>query len=375
MKAALELQPCCGRRSGIGIYTYELACRLRSGDGLEFHGNLFNFCGRNDNSSALQGISMPVQECRSFPYGVYRRMWHMLPIPYSKLFSEHADLNLFFNYIVPPRVEGKVITTIHDLTYLRFPETVEARNLRRIERDILYSVERSSHIITISEFSKREIESLLHIPASQISVIYAAPSSFPEGEAFSKIQSRWKIRTPYLLYVGTIEPRKNLVRLLRAFDRLKRERKTSLQLVLAGAPGWKKEEIYRTAQEIASAEEVVFTGYISAAEKKTLYEHARVFVFPSLYEGFGIPPLEAMSLGCPVVCSNAASLPEVAGEAAELVDPLDEFSIAEGIWNVVSNQEYSDRLVQAGYAQAGRYTWTVSAERLRELCRSVLDLT
>jgi len=147
MKVALELQPCCWARAGIGTYTYELAKRLRNADNLEFCGNLFNFIGRNDNSAALSGITMSVRENRLFPYGIYRRIWDLVPIPYSNLFPGGTDLTIFFNFIVPPRISGHVMTVVHDMTFLRCPETMAAKNLRRIKKNIQYSVERSIRIL------------------------------------------------------------------------------------------------------------------------------------------------------------------------------------------------------------------------------------
>lgn len=371
MKVALELQPCCGNRSGIGTYAYELARRLRDSDGLTFCGNLFNFLGRNDNSVSLAGIGMPIRESRLFPYGVYRRIWTVVPLRYDSLFPGRADLNIFFNYIAPPRVDGKIITTIHDLTYVRYPETVEKRNLRRLKHGMARSLERSDRILTISEFSRREIRELLGYPEEKISVVPCAPSTLRAPQNGEKATDRFGIRKPYILYVGTIEPRKNLVRLIHAFKLLKRENGIPHTLVLAGGRGWADQEIYKAAN---GAPDVLFTGYVSEEEKSALYKGASVFAFPSLYEGFGIPPLEAMSLGCPVVCANAASLPEVTGGAAELVDHLDEASIAEGIWRVISDEAYAAELVRRGCERAKRYTWDASAEKLTDVCRTVLGL-
>jgi len=369
MKVALELQPCCGKRSGIGTYTYELARRLKNQDGLEFCGNLFNFAGRNDNSDSLAGIDMPIRESRFFPYGVYRRVWNRVPIPYNALFPE-ADLSLFFNYIVPPRISGRVITTVCDMTWLRFPETMEKRNYRRLKNGMAYSIERSDHILTISQFSKREIVNLLGVSEENVSVVPCAPSLSEQAADFSVCAEKFHITKPYLLYVGTIEPRKNLIRLLKAYSLLKREQGIVHQLVLGGGRGWESEEIYRTAEGLDG---VILTGYLSSEEKNSLYQNAAAFVSPSLYEGFGIPPLEAMELGCPVVCSNAASLPEVVGEAARLVDPLDEADIARGIWDVLSDSGYASRLVERGYEQAKKFTWETSAKKLTKICREVLE--
>lgn len=372
MKVALELQPCCGKRSGIGVYTYELARRIRDQDNLIFCGNLFNFLGRNDNSAALKDIAMPIRVSRLFPYGVYRRVWNKVPISYQSLFKDKTDMTVFFNYIVPPRVSGKVITTVYDMTYLRCPETMDAKNHKRLREGMKYSIERSDHILTISEFSRREIVELLNIPEERVSVVPCAPSLSDERVQFEACAARHMIVNPYLLYVGTIEPRKNLVRLIRAFARLKREQRIPHQLVLAGGKGWANEEIYETA---ACMEDVVFTGYLSDGEKYAMYENAAAFVFPSIYEGFGIPPLEAMAFGCPVVCSNAASLPEVVGAAAELVNPLDEVSISQGIWNVLSNESYAAELTRRGYRQINKFTWDASADKLTEICKTVLGVS
>jgi len=370
MRVALELQPCCGKRSGIGIYAYELAKRVTDGNGLEFCGNLFNFAGRNNNAGSLEGIAMPIRESRLFPYGVYRRIWDIIPIPYQYLFPGRANLNVFFNYIVPPRIEGKVMTTVHDMTWLRFPETMEKRNYRRLKDGVERSIAQSCRILTISQFSKKEIVSLLGVPEERISVVPCAPSLSKQTEDFELCAGKFQISKPYLLHVGTIEPRKNLVRLLRAYALLKKEQKTPHQLVLAGGRGWEAEGIYRLAEELPG---VILTGYISPEEKNALYQNAEAFVFPSLYEGFGIPPLEAMASGCSVVCSNAASLPEVVGEAARLVDPLDEADIAQGIWDVLSDREYAARLTEAGHRQVQRFIWEASAEKLTQICREVLE--
>ena len=366
MKVALELQPCCGNRSGIGTYTYELAKRLHGDGELAFYANLF---GKGE----LEQFPFPIRRVPLLPYGIYRRVWHLIPVTYSMLFPR-ADLNIFFDYIVPPRVSGHIMTTIHDMTYFRFPETMERRNLERIRRDIDSSVERSDHILTVSEFSKQEIISLLGVPPEKVSVVYNAPSISGETVSVDDLKNRYGIYPPYLLYVGTIEPRKNVLGILRAFERLKEEAGIPHQLVLAGGMGWRTKEFQRAVSESRWKEQVVLTGYVSGAVKNTLYRYAESFVFPSRYEGFGIPPLEAMSFGCPVICSDAASLPEVVGDAGEYVKADDEQSIAQGIWRVISQPERRDAMVESGRTQAKKFNWERSAEQLELLCRQVLAL-
>lgn len=370
---ALELQPCCWDRSGIGTYTYELARRLHSQEELRFHGNVFNFLGRRDNSAALSGITMPIYQNNTMPYGVYRRIWNFVPIPYQWLFKGKADLSIFFNFIVPPNIKGHVITVVHDLTYLRYPETMKKSNLEHMRKGIAYSIARSDKIITVSQFSKKEIQEQLGVPEEKISIVYNAPSLAKKSMEYSLVQKKYGINQDYILFVSTIEPRKNIKRLLRAFDYVKKEYKLPHQLVLAGGKGWQDEAIYETAAQLEFSEDIVFTGYISAEEKNTLYQNASVFVFPSVYEGFGIPPLEAMAMGCPVVCTDVASLPEVAGDAAHFVDPFDEKSIAEGIIRVLFDREYADCLVKKGYAQCKKFTWDNSAQQLLRVCQEVLS--
>ena len=372
-KIHIELQPCSGNRTGIGIYTFELARRLMSAGDIEFRGNIFNFLRRNDYSSLFAELSMPVRQCHFIPYGVYRRIWDRLPDAHRLFFGGDADLSLFFNYLVPNGIKGRSAVAIYDMTYARFPETMEKKNFNRLENNVIRSVQRSDRIITISEFSRKEISELLKISPENITVIPCAPSVSDRTVNFDDLSVRLGLEQPYILFVGTIEPRKNLSRLLRAFEHLKKECGIPHRLVLAGGSGWRNEEIYRTAEQIYGSEDVVFTGYITEPEKNTLYRHASAFVFPSLYEGFGIPPLEAMHWGCPVVAADAASLPEVVGGAACLVRPEDSLSIAEGLYRVLSDEELRADLVRKGAARTAHFTWDNSAEKLVNMCRDMLS--
>ena len=372
---ALELQPYIGNRSDIGTYAWELARRLQDDDDLHFCGTSYNFLGRHDRTAELEGIRMPVIEGRILPYWAYRRIWKLLPIPYHLAVPAKADLFVFFNYIVPPHIRGKVLTTICDMTWLRFPETMAAGNRRRLTNDLERSIQAADRIITISEFSKREIAELLSVPEGHISVIPCAAQCSDLSVSFDQINAKYKIRQPYLLYVGTLEPRKNLIRLLHAYEQLKQREHIPHQLILAGGKGWNTEALDAALAASPVKDSVVLTGFISEEEKNTLYQYADLFVFPSLYEGFGIPPLEAMHWGCPVVAANAASLPEVCGDAAVFVEPTEEESIAEGIRRILYDTAYADSLREKGRKQEMRYAWDKSAKLLRNLCHEVLYKT
>lgn len=235
------------------------------------------------------------------------------------------------------------------------------------------SIERNDRVLTMSSFSKKEIQDLLGILEEKISIIYPATVCSEQATDFLTVSNQYRILRPYILYVGTIEPRKNLFRLIRAFRHLKETYKLPHQLVLAGGNRWNSKEIHRTGNEKLGDENAVcFAGYVAQSEKNALYKNADVFAFPSLYKGFGIPPLEAMNFGCPVVCSNATSLPEEVGKAAEFVGPFVEDSIAEGIWKVLTNSEYAKELIQEGYAQTKKLTWEKSAEQLTQVCQEML---
>lgn len=370
MHVALELQPCWGQLTGIGHYTHELAKRLVPTGEVSFQGNLFNFAGRHDNSFLHDTMPFFVRENKLMPYGIYRRLWKLIPVGYEAFFGE-ADVTHFFNYIVPPRISGKVITTVHDMTHIRFPETVDKRNLRRLRQGLDYSLARSELIVTSSVFSKKEIVELCGIPEEKIRVIYPAPSISGGTCDRDKLFRRLGISKDYLLYVGTIEPRKNLIRLLKAFEQLRKRKKIDCQMVLCGGNGWKNEEFYKTLEDIDYRDDILLTGYLPTDERNVLYANASVFVYPSIYEGFGIPVLEAMYWETPVICSDAASLPEAGGDAACYVDPLSVESIAEGICRVKTDQAYSETLIARGKQQCKLFSWDDSTKKLIDLYKTL----
>lgn len=370
MKIALELQPCIGLRSGVGTYTYELAKRLNNSD-ITFIGNLFNFTYPPHKGCTVKDINFTIQYNPFIPYGVYRRIWNCIPFGYNDFFRNKADITHFFNYIVPPRVSGKVITTIYDLAFQFFPETLDPKNLKRIQRDIFYSLSRSDRILTISENTRNELITEFDIPSCNIEIIYPSFNISKSNLPIKTLQEKFKIKNDYILYVGNLEPRKNIERLILAYAKLKKESDIPYQLVLAGQKGWLYNQIFETVSSKNLQDDVIFTGYIGEVEKAALYRNAALFVYPSLYEGFGIPILEAMSVGTPVVCSSTSSMPEVAGDAAILVNPLDTDSIANGIYHLITDQALRQSKIGLGKARAAKFSWDKSAQDLMTLYRSM----
>ena len=320
MKVSIELQPCLKSKSGIGVYTYELTKRLQNFRDIEFEGNIFNFFNRNYIEKDIEGIDIKKNICSLFPYGVYRRIWSYAPIKYNFLFRRNADIYQFFNFVIPPNIPGKVITTIHDLTYILYPNTMDTSNRKRLEKDMKSTVKRADYIITISESSKRDIIKYLDVEENKIQVIYPGVDEIYgkvlNNDEITTVKKKYEIDGKYLLYLGTLEPRKNIETIVRAYDLFNKSNKDNIKLVLAGKKGWLYDSIFKLVKEFGIENNVIFTDYIDDEDKPPLYQGAEVFLFPSLYEGFGIPVIEAMASRTPVITSNSSSLPEVSGEAA-----------------------------------------------------------
>lgn len=380
MKLGLELQPCLKNRSGIGIYTYELTKRLEDFENIKFQGNLFNFFNRNNIEEDIPELSLNKNICSLFPYSIYRRVWRWIPIKYNSLFKNDADVYHFFNFIVPPRVKGKVITTVYDMTYKLYPETMDKRNLKRLNDDMEYSVNRADKIITITESSKSDIVKFLNVDPCKIEIVPCGVeynkfnSTFWDNEK-SNVRDKYNLPERYILYMGTLEPRKNIESIIQAFSLFKSKNDLSnnnMKLVIAGKKGWLFESIFKLVEDLNIKDEVIFTDYVDEAHKPIIYQMASLFVFPSIYEGFGIPVLEAMASSLPVITSNVSSLPEVAGDAAVLVEPKDIDSIAGNMNKILNDGELRNDLIKKGHAQAQKFTWEASAAKLYKIYKSMM---
>lgn len=270
------------------------------------------------------------------------------------------------NYRLRGRGRQGEVLTIHDLAAERFPSLVKrgraSPKTRRVAR-------RATAIITASESTARDLVELYGIPRQKISVIYNGVAKVfapaPKQEAREQVRRRCGIERPFILFAGTIEPRKNLPCLIRAYASLPRV-KDEFALVIAGQWGWGKLEVDRTLSEVGIAGNVHMMGYRSLDDLRWLYCAAELFVYPSLYEGFGLPPLEAMACGAPVITSRCSSLPEVVGSAGILVDPASVEELASSIGRVLECGELQDAMRRRGLAQAKRFSWeTCARETLR----------
>lgn len=309
---------------------------------------------------------------------LYRLISNFLPVSYGHYFGKSAEITHFFNYIVPPCVSGKKIVTVHDMVYKTFPETVRGRTRYMLETGLKRSLKRADRIVTDSQFSKAEIIRYFPQYADKIRVVYCGVDTdrfhpVTDQRQIQQVREKFGLDRPYFLYLGTLEPRKNLERLMEAYHQFAAAMEEPPYLVLAGGKGWLDAGIYQQVQRLQLEKNVLFTEYVPGEEICPLMCGALAFVFPSIYEGFGMPPLEAMACGVPVLTTHAASLPEVVGDAAVITDPYDAASMAEGLARLYTDQTLRQQLREAGLKRAALFSWENSARQLYEVYREVCN--
>ncbi len=297
-----------------------------------------------------------------------RIAWEQSALP-AHLLRSHADLVHGLVNVLPLAAPCPGVVTVHDLSFVRTPETLPP--LKRAYHTALCraSAARAARVIAVSRQTAADLETFWGIPAARISVIHNGVASrfAPQPPAgIAALRERNNLPERYLLYLGTLEPRKNLDRLLRGYARWVAESPdgaANVALVLAGARGWYYDEIFRTVTALGLAERVIFPGFVPASELPTWYAGAAAFVYPSRFEGFGLPVLEAMACGVPVICSRVPSLLEVAGDAAIAVAPDDAAGFAAALRLVLEQPQLRAQLRARGLAQAARFSWRRCAEQ------------
>jgi glycosyltransferase involved in cell wall biosynthesis len=290
---------------------------------------------------------------------------------------EQPDIVQGTDHFVFPCRHSRNILTIHDLTFIKYPQYVS--KIVTTYRDRLQrSLKWTDAVITFAENTKQDLIKYFKIQPERIYVTpqasrYQVNDLAPEQIQILKSQSHYDFKRPYLLFVGTLEPRKNIISLIKAFNYLKSTHKIEHQLVLIGQLGWKYESILAAIQSSPSAAEIHHLSYLSNEQVALFYSQAEVFVYPSFYEGFGLPILEAMTLGTPVITSNSSSLPEVTGDAALLINANDFLELAETIFQVISDRTLRAQLISQGQERARQFSWTKTAQTTLQVYRSVLE--
>jgi glycosyltransferase involved in cell wall biosynthesis len=296
--------------------------------------------------------------------------WHRLrlPLPVEWL-SGAADLYHASDFVLPPVRAARSLLTVHDLSFMAVPDCADAGLRAYLSRVVPRSVARAGHVLADSESTRRDLIRLLGVAPDKVTVVYPGvearfqPQQGPA--ALARVRQRYAIGDrPFVLGVGTLEPRKNWPGLIRAWTRLRQSSGLSHRLVIAGGKGWLVEGIFAAAQASPYRADIIFTGFVDDADLPALYAAASVFAFPSRYEGFGIPVVEALACGTPVVCANNSSLPEAAGDAALLVSSDDDAALAAAVQRLIEDQPLRQSLRTAGLAQARRFTWEAAAATL-----------
>lgn len=364
---SLELQKALGQKAGIGWYTYNIIKGLVSKNKNKYILEAFNFNRKYDiGEIEIWKKEALIKQNIFFPKKIGEKLSYV--IPYNFLFNTNSEIYHFFNFTIPKKIKGKVIVTIHDMIYKVYPETTEIKNLQNFHKKVKFAIENSDKIIAVSEATKKDILKYFNIQEKKIDIV--SPGIYLEDymkDDNDDILSKYKLPNSYILYLGTLEPRKNIINIIKSFEKYKKENKSKIQLVLVGKKGWKYEKIFQAYEESPYKEEIKILGYIDEKDKVLLYKNAKVFLYPSFYEGFGMPILEAMAAGTPVITSNISSLPEVAGNAAILVNPYDINEILDAMREVLNNEKLRKNMIALGFNQANKYTWEKSVEKLEKI--------
>lgn len=371
LRFGIDGLPLSETKTGVGHYTFELAHALAlcaPADQFELVSPRPFLAAANEADEwppNLQAIQAQV--------GLLSRRWFLFGL--SRYIKERR-LALFHgtNYEVPLRKSCPTVLTIHDLSLLLHPETHEAQRVRRARRRLPLMTRAATMIVTPTESVRREVCAHLSVPSNRVVAVPEAPRAiFRPKNAAETLATRMRlgIEGDFLLFVGTLEPRKNLPTLVSAFREVLTETNSRLQLVIAGKTGWLTDDLFTQVRELGLAAHVIFTGYLPDDDLCVLYTSCRAFVYPSLYEGFGLPPLEAMACSAPVIASRIPSIAEVVGEAAVLVDPTDTAALSRSIIELLADENMRQLIASNGRQRALEFSW----ERTARLMRDVYDET
>jgi glycosyltransferase involved in cell wall biosynthesis len=365
----VDCQPAWSQRAGIGRAVRGLAEHLpaaRDGDELV----LFSFGDeRGLADPRARGLHERVVP---FPPGrLVRRLWRSADVPPYDWFAGPADVYHFTNYACPPLSRGRSVVTVYDTSFLRFPETVEPRNLAFVRSQVRRTARRADVVLATSDFAAAAISSGLGVEPDRIRAIppgLDAMFATPAADGIEALRFRFGLARPYLLSVGTVEPRKNLAFLADVFDAATW---FDGDLVLAGALGWKYEPILDRLQAARRSSAIRLLQGVGDDALPALYAGAEAFLFPSIDEGFGFPPLEAMACGTPVVASAGGALPEVLGEAARIVQGFDVDAWSDATRSVVEDAAERARRVALGHTRTALYSWETAARRTWAVYRAL----
>lgn len=372
MRIGIDYTSAVRQSAGIGRYTRSLVRALARLDSDNHYALLVPSDGRElaETQSAPHPMEGP-GNFRTVRAPLTERalavMWQRLRIPLPvEVFTGRIDICYSPDFVLPPTRAKKRILTVHDLSFKRVPETAVPNLKWYLDEAVPRAVKRADLILADSNATRTDLIELFQTPPERVETLYSGVDDYfcpvTDKALLAGVLARHGLAKPFILSVGTIEPRKNLVRLIEAFSRLGRQ--GEFDLVIVGGRGWMSEEIFSAPARFGVAPAVRFLGYVPESDLPALYSLASLFVYASLYEGFGLPVLEAMACGAPVITSDNSSMPEVAGEAAVLVDPRSVEGIQNSIARLLEDGNARSELGRRGRERAARFTWDASARRL-----------
>ena len=383
MRIGIDYTAATHQQAGIGRYTRGLVVALAQ-QNTEDEFVLLVTGGRSDRAGPqtqqLESVLPGSFRIRRAPLSerVWTILWHRmrLPLPVD-LFTGPVDIFHSPDYVLPPLRQGKTVVTIHDLSFLRYPEGAEPKLRRYLSSAVPRAVSRADLVLGDSENTRNDIIELLGVPPGKVEVLHPGVDEIfrvvEDERVLTEVSSLHGLDFPFILTVGTVEPRKNLILLLDAYAALRKASDVPHKLVIAGGKGWLYEGVFRRVEELSLDEDVIFLGFVADQNLPALYSLADVFVFPSLYEGFGLPPLEAMACGTPVITSRTSSLPEVVDEAGLMVPANDPDMLAETIGRVLNDPGLGEDLAKRGVSQARKFTWQATGEKLLAIYQRLLE--
>lgn len=374
----IDITPLRGEKTGIGNYVhYTLKFLLANYRNIMINAislGLHSF--QKDSQEIINKLNnythIPI------PVRILYKWWGYFNYPRIDNLIRDNSIFHFTNYYLPPVRNRKTVLTIYDLSFLTIPQWVSSQIKNLFQTTILNSAQKASHIITCSEKSKKDIEILLGTPEEKISVAYPGFDEnifYPidKKEAQQHIERHYHISSPFILFVGTIEERKNIIGLLKVYEKIYKQ--IPHKLVLIGRKGFGADNILLEMQNMKCADNVIYLNYVqNHTDLRWFYNSAELFIFPSFDEGFGIPPLEAMACGCPVIVSNQGALPEVVGPKGIVIHPQDIDCFAETALNILSNEETLNEMKQNSVLQAKNFSWLHTAQIHYEVYKKLEEI-
>jgi glycosyltransferase involved in cell wall biosynthesis len=374
IRIGIDARPALNQRTGVGNYVYNLVqslAKLNTNEEFVLFSNSFKDRFNIEEFKELQNCS--IRHSR-YPNLALNLLWKRFGGNIMQKLTNDSQVLHFTGQI--PKNPGNLpsVATVHDLFNVKFPESV-APEFRVSRQAFARSLKKIKKIIAVSEYTKIDLINFLDIPKEKISVIHhgietnSFPSSADQDEINANIKNRFGGSGEYILCIGTLEPRKNYLKTLEAFKIILKSF-PDLKLVIAGGRGWQSDLIHQKASDLQLDSSVLFPGYVGYSDLPTLYKGASAFLFPSMYEGFGLPILEALSFNVPVAVSNVSSLPEIAGEAALKFDPNIPEDIAKQVIRLLEDSDLKENLKRLGNTRIKSFTWEETSKKTLDVYRS-----